>query len=75
MPALADAVYGDLYLARAVLDGGERVGDGEAEIVVAMHADHGLANIRHVVEEILDQRAELVRHGDVRPGTGVRRGP
>ena len=39
--ALADAVDGAFDLARAGFDGGERVGDGEAEIVMAMDADDG----------------------------------
>ena len=39
--ALADAVDGALDLAGAGLHGGERVGDGQAEIVVAVRRQHG----------------------------------
>ena len=37
--ALADPVHRALDLARAGLDGGERAGDGEPEIVVAMDGE------------------------------------
>ena len=39
--ALADAVDGALDLARAVLHGGQRVGDRQAQVVVAVDADDG----------------------------------
>ncbi len=43
--SLTEAVDGHFDLARTGLDGGERVGRGEAEVVVAMDADDGaLAN-------------------------------
>ena len=41
--ALAEAVDRHLHLARAGLDGGERVGRGEAEVVVAVDGDRGVA--------------------------------
>ena len=39
--ALADAVDGAFDLAGAGLHGGERVGDGQTQIVMAMDADDG----------------------------------
>ena len=39
--ALADAVDGALDLPRAGLDGGQRIGHGQAQIVVAVDADDG----------------------------------
>ena len=46
----ADAVDGAFDLAGAVLDGGQAVGDGQAEVVVAVDADHGLVDVRHAVD-------------------------
>ena len=45
--ALADAVDRALDLAHAALDRREAVGDGEAEIVVAMRAEDRLVGVRH----------------------------
>ena len=61
--ALAEAVDRALDLPGAVHDGGQRVGDSEAEIVVAMHADDGFPDVFHVVEQIFDERTELMRRG------------
>jgi hypothetical protein len=44
--AFPDAVDGDLRLARAGADAGQRVGRSEAEIVVAVHRDDGLPDVR-----------------------------
>ena len=54
--ALADAVDGALDLARSVLDAGERVGDGQAEIVVAVNAEDGLVDIPDARLERPNQR-------------------
>src|SRR5258708_29152340 len=43
--ALADAVDGALHLARTGCDGGERIGCGEAEVVVAMRGGDGALGI------------------------------
>ena len=45
--ALADAVDRALDLPHAALDGGQAVGDGEPEVVVAVRAEHGLVRVRH----------------------------
>ena len=58
--ALADAVDGALDLPRAGLHGGERVGDRQAQIVVAMDADDGA--IAQRLDDAADQRAVLFRH-------------
>ena len=55
---LADAVDRALDLARAVLDGAERVGDGEAEIVVAVDADDG--RLAERARDLSDERAVLL---------------
>ena len=45
--ALADAVDRALDLAHAALDRRQAVGDGEAEIVVAVRAEDGAVGVRH----------------------------
>ena len=45
--ALADAVDGALDLPDAGGNRGMRVGDGQAEVVVAMRAEHGAVRVRH----------------------------
>src|SRR6266487_4995692 len=58
--ALADAVHTGLDLARARCDGGQAVGDGEAEVVVAMDGDARLVDVRHVLLNLADEVAELL---------------
>ena len=53
----ADAVDRAFNLPGAVLDAGQAVGHGQAQIVVAMHANHGPIDVRHTVL----QRANNVR--------------
>ena len=65
--ALAEAVDRHLDLARAGLDRRERVGRGEAEVVVAVDADRRLA--ADEVDDPPDERAELGRD---RVADGVR---
>ncbi len=60
---LADPVDRALHLARPVLHGGQRIGRGEAEVVVAVDRDDRLADVRHPREERRDQVAELLRDG------------
>ena len=50
--AFADAVERALHLSRAGLDCGQRVGDGQPQVIVAMHADHGLIDAPHVVAQV-----------------------
>ncbi len=55
--ALADPVHGALDLVGAGLDGGERAGDGEPEVVVAVDGDRR----RDDAPELGDERGELRR--------------
>ena len=64
---LAEAVDRDLDLARAGLDGGERVRRGEPEVVVAVDADRRVA--ADEVDDPADERPELRRD---RVADGVR---
>ena len=48
---LADAVDRALDLAGAVFDGRQAVGHGQAQVVVAVDADHRLVDVRHAVDE------------------------
>ncbi len=52
---LADAVDGALDLAGAVLDAGERVGDGQPEVVVAVGGDHDVGPLAlHLVDHLAE---------------------
>ena len=46
---LADAVDRAFDLPGAFLDGGQAVGDGQAEVVVAVDADDGLVDVADVL--------------------------
>ena len=59
--ALADAGQRAFGLARARCDRGEAVRDGHAEIVVAMHREHGALDARHVRAQIADALEHLRR--------------
>ena len=78
---LADPVDGALDLAGARPHGGEGVGDGQAEVVVAVDADHRLragdcATSRATMRGELVRRAVADRVGDVdRAGAGRPRPP
>ncbi len=61
---LADAVDRAFDLPGAGLDGGQTVGDGQAQVVVAVGADDGSADVR-------DSLAERPDHGCVLGGRGV----
>jgi hypothetical protein len=61
--ALADAVDGALDLARARLDRAQRVRHAESQIVVAMHRDHRLVDVRHAVPDHPDQIGEFLGVG------------
>ena len=54
---LAEAVDRALDLAGAVLDGRQAVGHRQAEVVVAVNADHRLVDVRHALDEIADDAA------------------
>ena len=66
---LAEAVDGAFDLARTGADGGQRIGDGKAEIVVAVNGDDRLVDVRHAVHQHGDQRGEFLGH---RIADGVR---
>ena len=66
---LAEAVDRAFDLARAGADGGQRIGDGQAEIVVAMDGDDRLVDVGHAVAQHGDQRGEFLGH---RIADGVR---
>ena len=64
---LAQTIDGAFHLARAIHHRGQRVGRGQAEIVVAMHREHGLVRIGNALAQVVNQGAELggdvVAHG------------
>ena len=60
--AFADAVDGALDLPGAGRDRGQAVGDGHAQVVVAVHAQHGLADARYIRFQVAEQLGELDRH-------------
>ena len=78
--ALADAVDGALDLARTGVHRQERVGDGQAQIVVAMDREDRLVDVGHAVPDLADQVGELLgvgvahRVGDVDRGGAARDG-
>ena len=67
--ALADAVDGAFDLPCARDDTGQRVGNGETEVVVAVGREDRLVGIRHALAQHLEQRGVLFRHG-VADGVG-----
>ena len=66
---LAEAVDRALDLAGPRLDGRQAVGHGEAEVVVAVGADHRLVDVRHAVHQALDHTVH-VRGRGVTDGVG-----
>ena len=61
--ALADAVDGDLRLARTGADAGEGVCCRHPEVIVAMHRDDDVLDAGGVGDDSRNQRTELVRGG------------
>jgi O-acetyl-ADP-ribose deacetylase (regulator of RNase III) len=57
--ALAEAVDRALDLARAGQHRGERVGHGQAEVVVAMHRPHHLVGVGHALDQLAHGGGEL----------------
>ena len=51
-----------LTVTSAGAQAGERVGDGQAEVVVAVHGDDHVLGTGRVLDDAGDKRAELVRH-------------
>jgi hypothetical protein len=60
---LADPVDRALDLAGARLHGGQAVGHRQAEIVVAVGADHRLVDVGHAIDQALDHAVHLRRSG------------
>src|SRR5205085_554598 len=61
--ALAEAVDGAFDLPRAAeLHRGERIRHRHAEVVMAMHRPDRLARVRHLLADLADEIAELLRH-------------
>ena len=67
--ALAEAVDGALDLAGALLQGGQAVGDGQAQVVVAVDAEDDLVDAADVLLQVADGRGVLLGHG-VADGVG-----
>ena len=64
LPArLADAVDRALDLPDAVFQGGQRIGDGNTEIVVTVNGNDNILEALHLVEQISNQCAELLGQG------------
>ena len=59
----AQAVDRTLDLPGAGLDGGQAVGHGHAQVVVAVDADHGLVDVGHAVAERLDDVVHVAGRG------------
>ena len=55
--AFADPVDRALDLARAAVDGRDRVRDGQTEVVVAMGAEHHLVGVRHAPADAREEVA------------------
>ena len=51
---LAEAVDRAFDLPAPGLDRGQAVGDGQAQVVVAVRADDGLVDVRHVLLQVRD---------------------
>ena len=67
--ALADAVDRALDLTRTADHAGQRIRHGHAEVVMAMHREHGLVRVRHALDQRLDEVGVFLRH---RVAHGVR---
>ena len=60
---LADAVDGAFDLASTCVDRRQRIGHGQAQIVVAVYGEHCLVDVRHAVEQHRDELGEFARYG------------
>src|SRR5690606_3555970 len=62
-----DAVDGAFDLPRTAFDGGQRVGHGQAQVVVAVRAEHhpaGAGDIGDAGDDLLEHRADFLRRGE-----------
>ncbi len=60
---LAQAVDGALDLARPALHPGQGVGDGQAQVVVAVGGEHHRVGARHAGDQVAEQLGVLVGIG------------
>src|SRR5690606_14252907 len=60
---LAEAVDGAFNLARASHHRRQRVGHGQAQVVVAVHGEHRLVGVGDAFEQLADGVGVLVRNG------------
>ncbi len=67
--AFAQAVDGAFDLAGAFLEGGQAVGDGQAQVVVAMDAQDDLVDAADILLEVANGRGVLLGDG-VADGVG-----
>ena len=72
--AFADAVDGAFDLPRTACQTSQRVGNGHAEIVVAMHGEHGFVRVRHARDEFAHEGGVFVRRGVANRVGNVHRG-
>ena len=61
--ALADAADGHLGLTGTHAEGGQGVGHGQAQVVVAVHAEDGLVAVGRVLDDVADEVGEFLRLG------------
>ena len=61
--AFADAADGHLGLAGPHAEGGQGVGHGQAQVVVAVHAEDGLVAVGRVLDDVADEVGEFLRLG------------
>ena len=61
--AFTDAIHRALQLTRSRFHGLKEIGDGQPEIVVAMHGNHRVIDIRHMLIDARDQAPKFRRCG------------
>ena len=60
---LTQAIDGALHLTGTVGDRSQRVGHGQAQVVVAMHREHGFIGIGNAFHQLADGFTILMGHG------------
>ena len=68
--AFPDSVDRAFDLTRAGVDGGQTVGDGHTEVIVTVHAQHGLFDVRDVRPQIPEELGEFTSVSYSRPYPG-----
>ena len=59
---LAQTINGAFNLPRAAHGRGQRIRHRQAQIIVTMHTDHGIIDVRHRIVQACNHRTELLRH-------------